>query len=491
MRQQHLLEELKFPSRYERLVDQLGTDVARLLVSPGAQTHDEFEAVAYAIDQGDEGLLCPMYALPGTGKTTLAQNLGSFHKTLYGPTLKYSGDLTTTALSAAVRAHRAETMAANDERLTPVNIDSREALPPAAMELAEIKQFLRTSDGAKVAILWPTTKREVAQTMSRQFEEIAGTVPVHLPLEVQGPPVETWRNIAADTVRLVNHVDSLELLINPADYDPNEHTSIGSYLRAMSGDFMKRRLELLRSTRKPLSLTIVFGSESNDAGILSQLTSSTRYGLLDGSALVGITKDSTVGQWWDARRGLLTQTIVQLDAHAFALSPTTTIAMLRQFGNEDVRRDLATLNFKPKGTNACRTSIGRSDLGRHLAGERRSAYEARGNPGDASVTAFGLLVENGLINNNRDRLLNKSIAMALHDYLGASDSTLEVVAERSLDGTSLIPDVSIITDKMAHGIEYAWRTGDYLVAKNRSACAIYILTKLKNYATSMGWAGTA
>lgn len=491
MQRQHLLEELKFPSRYERLVEQLGSEVARLLVSPGAETQHDLEAVAYAIRQGDEGLLCPMFALPGTGKTTLAQNLEAFHTNLYGPTLKYSGDLTSDALGAAVRKHRGDRMAASDERLIPVNIDSREALPPNAAEMAELKQFLRTNEGARAALLWPTTKQDIADDMSWRYEEIAGGIPVKLPLRVEGPPQETWSAIAADTVRLVNHVDSLELLINLDDYDPANYASIGTFLRAMSRDFMQRRLDLLRSTRKPLSLTIIFGSESNDAGILSQLTSSTRYGLLDGSALVGVTKDSTIGQWWDVRRGLLTQTIVQLDAHAFALSPTTTVAMLRQFGEEAVRQDLATLNFKPKGITACTTAIGRSDLGRHLLGERRSAYETRGNPGDASVTAFSLLAEKGLISNNRDRELNKSIALALKDFLSADKAVSEVRAEKVLDGTSLIPDISIITEEIAHGVEFAWRSGGFLTSKNRSNCAIYILSKLRNYATAMGWVGVS
>lgn len=490
MREEHLLEELKFPSRYERLVEKLGPEVARLLVSPGAETRDELEAVAYAISQGDEGLLCPMFALPGTGKTTLAQNLGAFHTDLYGPTLKYSDSLTSTSLEEAVRRHRSENMAANDERIIPVNIDSREALPPTAGEMAELKQFLRTAQGSKVALLWPTTKQDVAEAMSRQYEDIAGSVPVSLPLRVQGPPVDAWPSIAADTVRLVNHVDSLELLINTDDYDPNAYKSIGAFLRTLSGKFMERRLQLLRSTRKPVSITIVFGSESNDAGVLSQLTSSTRYGLLDGSALVGVTKDSGVGQWWDSRRGLLTQTIVQLDAHAFALSPTTTVAMLRQFGEESTKRDLAALNFKPKGVGASNTSVGRSDLGRHLLGERRSSYEARGNPGDASVSAFSLLVEGGLINGNRDRLVNKAIARALTEFLANDERQPQVHAEKVLEGTRMIPDVSIVTDRMAHGVEFAWRAGDYLISKNRSNCAIYILTKLKNYAVAMGWAGT-
>jgi hypothetical protein len=47
--------------------------------------------------------------------------------------------------------------------------------------------------------------------------------------------------------------------------------------------------------------------------------------------------------------------------------------------------------------------IKRSDLGRHLIGEKRSAYETRGNPGDSSLAAFTLIVEQGAIASGRDK----------------------------------------------------------------------------------------
>jgi hypothetical protein len=53
----------------------------------------------------------------------------------------------------------------------------------------------------------------------------------------------------------------------------------------------------------------------------------------------------------------------------------------------------------------------------------------------------------------------------------------------------LIPDVSITNDAVAHCVELAWRSGEYLRQKNRSDAAIYILTKLRNYAREMGWVG--
>lgn len=490
MSAEHLLSQLRFPARYERVVEALGPEVARLLVSPGGATIDALESVALAIVGDDEGLLCPLYAEPGTGKTTLAHNLGTFLGSKYGDTLKYDGPLTAKSLETAVAAHRSSTMATNDDRITPINIDSRETFPPDQNEMAEIKQFVRTNSGSRTVILWPTTVEETAKEISSRYSAIVGGVTVDLPIRIDGPPREAWRAIAADTLRLVNGVESLEELINVDDFDPDAYPSIGQFLRAMSKAFQSRTLELLRSTRKPLALTILFGSESTDAGVLSQLTSGTRYGLLDGGALVGITSQSAIGKWWASRPGVLTQSIVQLDAHAFAMSPTTTVAILRHYGDEDVRGDIAKMTHKSKGAAVVVETVGRSDIGRHLVGTEIAAYEARGNPGDASVTAFALLVENGLFSGNRDRLVNKSVAEALGVFLEAEGDgqSFEVRAEKQLEGTTLIPDVQVVQEDITHCIEFAWRKGDYLLGKNRANAAAYILEKLKYYAIHMGWA---
>jgi hypothetical protein len=422
MREQHLLTELVFPSRYEPLRRRVGDEVAKLLVAPAGATRDLVEQIAYAIQHGDEGLLCPMYAVPGTGKTTLAENLQAFHPQLYGSTLEYTGTLSARDLEAAVKKHRSATLAANDDRVIPINIDSREVTPPDSTEMAEIKRFLRTEVGARSVVLWPTTEADVATRMSREYETIAGAVPVALPLMVEGPPIETWRSIASDTIRLANEVDSLELLVNAEDYEPAAYVSIGAFLRQMSADFMERRLHLLRSTRKPLMLTILFASESADAGVLSQMTSSSRHGLLDGSALVGITESSEVGRWWAARRGLLTQTIVQLDAHALCLPPTVLVPILRLYGPEPVKDALQTVGVTTKGPADCNRILSKSDFGRHLLGERRSAYEARGNPGGTSQAAFALLTEIGAFRSGRDKELNRAVAAAVQAFLVEDES---------------------------------------------------------------------
>ncbi|WP_156757412.1 hypothetical protein [Actinokineospora pegani] len=487
MQHEHLLRELVFPDRYEQLVRHLGEQVVRILVPPASATTDALEEAAYSVKYSDSGLLCPLYAPSGTGKTTLASNVSTFHRELFGSTLTYDGALTTAALRAAVNDHNRDNNPANDERVIPVNIDSREAAPADAREMADIKRFLRDDIGRRVMMFWPTTDENIAKSMAGAYSAIAGTAPIELPLTVEGPARSTWVEIARNTVTLANNVDSIELLANPADYDPAEYTSIGEFLRAVARDFLRRRMDLLRSTKKPLQLTVLFASESSEPGVLSQLTSSARFGLLDASALVHVTSNSELGRWWSQRRGLLTQAIVQLDAHAFVIPPALFVPILRMHGQEDLIKDLIALGTSRKSPAELQDISSRSDIGRHLLGERRSSYETRGNPGENSRIAFGLLVESGYIRNGRDKQLNKSLAVGLHSSLETVREKFDVKAEKKIEFAPIIPDVSFENERLVHCVEFAWRAGDFLRPANRSDAATYILNKLRNYARSMEW----
>ncbi|MEV0381923.1 hypothetical protein [Nonomuraea sp. NPDC050643] len=417
----------------------------------------------------------------------MASNVATFHRDLYGHTLTYDSELTSDALSKAVERHAAQHNAANDSKVIPINIDSREAAPASTREMAEIKRFLRTNNGSRALVFWPTTDQIIASEMVSAYEAIAGKQSIALPLVVEGPLRDSWVDIAKNTVTLVNRVDSIELLANPSDYDPAEFVSIGEFLRQISTDFRTRRLALLRSTKKPLKLTVLFACESAEPGVLSQLTSSARFGLLDASALVHVTQNSELGRWWSSRRGLLTQAIVQLDAHAFVAPPALFIPILRSHGSEAVVSDLLSLGTSKKSPNELVAIMARSDVGRHLLGERRSAYETRGNPGENSRIAYNLIVGQGYIHNGKDKALNKAVAEGLHQLFAERSLGMEMQAEKKLTFAELIPDVTFEDDGIAHCLEFAWRAGDHLRATNRSDIATYILNKLRNYARCMGW----
>ncbi|MFI5935781.1 hypothetical protein [Actinoplanes sp. NPDC051494] len=481
------MKQLVFPDRYESLVERLGPEVAKLLVSPQEATRHLLEDAAFAVRGRREGALIPLYAASGTGKTTLANNLGTFFPGVYTDTLPYNGAVVADELRVAL-SDFAQHLPVNDTRVIPINIDHREGSPPDESEMAELKRFLRSPQlGARCAVLWPDTSASVAQGMARAYEAIAGTPAVEIPVAVEGPPRESWQETASNTLRLSNDLDSLEDLgVDPRNYDPAAFKSIGAFLRKLSDDFRTTQLRLLRAVQRPLRLAVVFVSESSDAGVLVHLTSSTRFGLLDGHALLDATKTSEVGKWWSARPGLLTQTIVQLDARAFCLPPTASVGILRRYGDESIVKPLMELGIKSQGESRLKVAIDRADLGKYLLGQSRATYEVRGTPSTTSIPAFQLLAETGFTA-GADKRLNKVMGESITKFLTLHALPGIVASEQKLDFCPLIPDNSVDTGSDVICIEYTWRSGDFLRPANRAAIAQYCLAKMRNYCRELGW----
>lgn len=487
----HLLQQLKLPDRYERLSELLGPEVVRILVNPDASDSEALETAALSIKSRGEGLFVPIYGESGAGKTTLASSLTTFYPTLFAPSAQHKGAVTYDGLIETVQAARS-LLAANDQRIIPINNDHREGAPPTKVELAEIKRFLRApSPGARSIVFWPETDKAIAQQIATDFIQIAGEVSIDLPLVVGGPPQGIWPEIVRNTLELVNEVSDLtEIGVDPAAYDPMAFETLGKYMRKISIDFDRNVHRLLRSTQLPVSLVIAFVSESPDAGVLEKLCNSSRLGLLDASALLAATPNSAIGKWWSARRGLLVQTILRLNAHAFSLGPSASVTSLRQFGPEELRKELVSLSLTAPGPKLLHQTLRRSDLGKFLIGILTASTEDRGTPSNTSTAAFQLLAEKGFTY-GADKTLNKAMADAWNSFFSTEEKPLEnFTAEKWLGFCQLCPDNALYIadeDRNVVCIEYAWRKGDFLGSKNKSTAAGYILDKLKNYARELGW----
>ncbi|MCI2956313.1 hypothetical protein MN032_01305 [Agromyces atrinae] len=482
-----LLSALSLPSRYESLVRKIGPEVLRLLVPPARATVATLEEAADAVISLGEGLFLPIHAESGTGKTTLAENLTVFLPTKYAPTLSYDGEVTSDGLSAALELHMRDKISANDRRVIPINVDHREGSPPTGGELSQIKRFLRQDSGHRALLVWPDTSSELASELANAYRKIAGVLPISIPVQVEGPPNDRWLDLAAQTLALANDVDSLSELVDLNEYDTETFSSIGDFLKAIATDFNRRRLDLIRATVRDVRLTIVWVSETAGHGILSSLTSSRRYGMLDPMALIQACGESVVGNWWAAHRGLLVQTIVALDAHVLSVSPPFALATFVRYGPPTVQGALRDLGFANRTPADVTTYLGRSDLGRRLAGEARAVGEGRGNPAEDARVTFETLAENIGFQGGRDKQLNRAFAEAIR-VSGVAGEGAAVTTETALPFLpALIPDVAVTDDDRANCIEFTYRKGDYLTSSNRSTIAQYCLTKLKNYARSMGW----
>ncbi|CAM2194480.1 ATP-binding protein [Paraburkholderia kururiensis] len=482
----HLLSQLSLPDRYERLVNKLGSEVANLLLAPSPGNIDALRSLANEVRSRDEGVLVPVYGETGVGKTTFVMNASQWIPTLYGPTCLYEGELTFDGLVKAVKDF-VKTLPADNKRIIPINIDHRENAPPNDAELASLKRFLRTNAGDVPSIIfWPETSKAIAETLSKRYVEIAGEASIELPLEYDGPPREVWQDTARHTLVLANRVNNLEELgIDPSNFNPAEFRTLGGFLRRIRHDFNTRVEALRGELEKEVAIIISFASESSDPGVLTQLTSPSRYGLLDAHALVSVTSQSEIGKWWGNRRGLLTRTIVQLNAYALCLPPSAAASSIRNFSTSMELFDTAGyLRYGPaRGVRDLR----RSDLGKLLSGVELSRFEARGTPGDNALAAFQLLAESGF-NLGKDKNLNKIMATGVEATLKDAEVPFDrITSEEKLSFCGLVPDNAIYDKNRVLCVEYTWRKGDFLSSSNRSAVAGYILEKLRNYARQLGW----
>ncbi|QGL63888.1 hypothetical protein FEO87_11800 [Stenotrophomonas maltophilia] len=482
----HILQQLVLPDRYERLVDHLGAEVANILTPPSPDNTDSLRSLANEVVSRREGILVPVSGRTGVGKTTFVMNSGHWLPTLFTPSLQYESSLDFDNLVAAVKSH-VDLLPANEKRIIPINIDHRENAPPSDIELATLKRFLRTNAaGVPSIIFWPETSAQIAKDLSKRYIDIAGDTSVPLPVECKGPDRESWQDIAKHTLSLSNHIENLEGLgVDPNDYNPEEFATLGAFLRQISHDF-NRQIEKLRADMElPVSIVIAFCSESADPGVLSHITSAARYGMLDSHSLISVTSQSQVGKWWSGRRGLLTRAIVQLDAHAVCVTPTSAASAIRNFADEMPLFD--AVGYRRYGAARGVRDLNRSDLGKLLCGTELTRFESRGTPGDEAAAAFQLLAEQGF-NLGKDRNLNAIIRSAIEALLKHNSvSFLHATSEKQLPFCGLIPDNAFFFEDRVQCVELTWRKGNFLASSRRSEVAQYILIKLQNYVRQLGW----
>ncbi len=491
--QLHLLRQLKLPDRFESLSEVLGAQVAQVLVNPDIGSSQALQTAALSVRSRREGLFIPVYGESGAGKTTLASSLTTFFPTDFSPSVQHTGPVTYQALHDTA-AKAKEKLPANDGRIIPINNDHREGSPPSKAELAEIKRFLRApSIGARALVFWPETDRATADEIAENYVKIAGDASISLPLVVDGPSPAIWQSVVENTLELANNVHSLTALgIDPGSYDPAQFDTLGKFMRKISTDFDNNVQRLISSTQVPVSLVIVFASESGDSGVLEKLCNSSRLGLLDASALIAATPSSVIGKWWTMRRGLLVQTILRLNAHAFALGPSASITALRQHGAQEIRQDLISMSLTAPGPKLLHQTLARSDFGKFLVNNLASSTEDRGTPSNTSTAAFQLVAERGFTY-GADKSLNKAMAESWASYLTTAQVEYSKVdAEKGLGFCALCPDNSIFLCESGNVkdvvcVEYTWRKGEFLGSKNKATAAAYILEKLKNYARELQW----
>jgi hypothetical protein len=196
-----------------------------------------------------------------------------------------------------------------------------------------------------------------------------------------------------------------------------------------------------------------------------------------------------IGKRWAAKRGVLTQTILRLDARAFWFPPAATVAILHRYGPEEVVKILESLKRTAPSPIDVSTYISRTDLGRYLLSDTGSAYETRGRPAEEAKDALAQVAVKFGFGRGNDKKMNRGFLDALGSFMRARELPVPAAnAETALHFCSaLIPDNQFDLNGRLLCVEYVWRSGDALASARRSEAAQYALEKLHNYAVNLGW----
>ena len=480
----HILESLEIPARYEKLEAKLGSDVSRALVSPD-NSIESLRMLAISSLRTREGLLIPVCGPTGTGKTTLIENISFFLPDLYEKTNSYQGIITFDELNKTVAS------SSDKRKIIPINIDHREGSLPTDEELAIIKRFLR-SQRIVCIIFWLETSKEKAENIEKRYSEITGKPPIELPLMINGPDRKAWRDILINTIQLCNKIpyDQIEEIgININVIPIESQSTLGEYIKAVANEFSRVVYDQITTTRKQITLIIVFASESLTRGSIPSFTLGGDPGLLNSHALLSCTPDSMVGQKWDKQRGILTQTILRLNARAFWLPPASIISVLTRYGPDEVKKIIHKYRKETPKPSDVSTYIQRTDIGKYFMNLKGATYEIRGKPAEEAQSILMDIASKYGYSRGKDKVLNKAFLKGFMDMF--NDLGVEVKHEKAESGldfcTSIIPDNQFEIDNHMICIEYVWRTGDILSSNRRSEAAQYILEKLNNYAVNFGW----
>ncbi len=482
----HILDSLEIPARYEKLESKLGMDVTRVLVPP-ERSIESIRRLALASNKTREGLLVPVCGNTGTGKTTLIENISFFIPELFEKTRSYQGVITFDELNKIIGADT------DKKKIIPINIDHREGSLPSDEELATIKRFLRSQEIICI-IFWLETNEDRAKNISRRYREISGEPPIELPLLVEGPERKAWHEIIINTIQLCNNIpyDQIqEIGVNIDVVQIETQSTLGEYIRSVANEFSRVVYEQIATTRKPITIIVIFASESLDRGTLPSFTIGGDPGLLNSHALINCTPDSMIGRKWNQQRGILTQTILRLNARVFWLPPASIVTVLARYGPEEVKQIIQKFRKDTPTPSDISTYLQRTDIGKYFLNIRGSAYEIRGKPAEEAREIINKIATEYGYSKGNDKVLNRALLLGFKDMF--VDLGIEIKNEKAEESlqfcTSIIPDNQFEVDNHINCIEYAWRSGDILASNKRSEAAQYLLEKLNNYAVNFGWKG--
>ena len=504
------MDQLVLPSSYESILKELekvGDVQARMMEFVQPVEAAETEIAIVNAELGESGKVLLLFGAAGAGKSTFIESLSwRPHLEIARPqhidASTYPTDELLQRLMDRIR-EIASGPPLSKAKTTSIVIDYLENL--ADQTTASVKAFFRTLNGVlrqhPVLIIWPVTSREDAEEMLKHASSVSGTV---FPrdreiVDFVGPPRELFPLIAGQTISVLNGGRSIEefnltaedldeILGGGGDPDAEPET-IREYLEFVYGRWKKTSglIEQIHNRiPRQTEVWFVFPYPEAEATIGQFVRKTTRvesaFTALHAKLYEYIHNTQRAADWTPTRLqlalgGALTTRILFLPTNAL-------VAVVAAYAPDAAEKAGVIVSDLPATWRTKSTAVDRlktTPLLRQLRGEEPKMGMRRSGPAaDAlqrAAEAYARLATwTSGSGTGSDRTLNRAVAAALRDALGADGAA--IVPEASHPWIpNVVPDIRVDTNPERHvciEICYTNRTEAHIVAD-------YVLKKLDRY----------
>ncbi len=472
--------KVQIPNRFEALLNMAadGDPELSAIVKPVKAAFDALDVIHDDMTSAGQGAFLVLQGQPGSGKSTFLHTLKLFRQSVR-----------TVRIDAEQPIDEAlQELLETPERLRIVVLTGREALVNTSeadldIFLHAINQFIRSIEGQRTIVVWPCTSEDAVRRILAKASAIGGDALVGVypgGYRFDGPPKEEYLAIARDTIEALNSGASLIALgvtEERARYLAADAPTIGSFLKSLREEERRNRTTLaalLPALQRTMLWVVVVAADDPETAV-----GTLNYGAdfsADITRLLASTDANVVKDLkkYPDKLGILGRFF---DARILHLSIMSAMAAVRDFADDDLRKELSVIGFPTTTQGDGPDRLLESQLGKALRGEQVGIRDAGRKPGEARQKEFQLLSkfakkDDGSLNEAIGRGLEKAGLIASYK----AEATVGTLQERSTDLLCTTPQGYQVR------LEFMWRAQTSV-----GEIAKYVLDKLYHYGKAIGF----
>jgi hypothetical protein len=454
---------LKLPKRYEALereATQSSADLTRIIQRVDSAAN-RVETLLRQVRDGGLGRFEVFLGLSGSGKTTFFKTLTRFFS---GTEVhEIPKNLPLDEIAQHIRTH-------NYKKTEPqiwvlIDRDNPTFTPEEAFQFFETLRVLFRESSGKVVIFWPITDVPQAQILSQKAWDVGRESVVDLNKGIYnftGPDKEKFLEIADLTVRTLIG-QSLEIfkisrdIAEPLVAESETISEFYSRLEAKSADINGLYRDILKDRLIPNVWILVAGDDAKDLNLtIANLTQGTgNYIDIDQiiSYLDSPDLDAAYLKEWKKRRSEVAFLFRMLDVRIFELPPNVSLAAVRAFSDEDIRK---LLRLPSVSEAAAIDTVKRSSFIQAIVNPSYSrAPYLKATDQQTSDEYKRIQIRAGA----DDKKLNKALALAIEAALSQEGVSIEIKAEKQAKASNLKPDIHVtLPSGKVYCLEPTWRS---------------------------------